>query len=79
MPSNRSKGKGVPAPARVDDVGRGSEPTSIAPAARSTSPTCMGANVAVITKGDGFVWVKRKHYFAPEYNPRVVARYQQGG
>jgi hypothetical protein len=36
-------------------------------------------DVAVITKGDGFVWVKRKHYFAPEYNPRVIARYQQGG
>lgn len=36
-------------------------------------------DVAVITKGDGFVWVKRKHYFSPEYNPRVVARYQQGG
>jgi hypothetical protein len=36
-------------------------------------------DVAVITKGDGFVWVKRKHYFSPEYNPRVIARYQQGG
>ena len=36
-------------------------------------------DVAVITKGDGFVWVKRKHYFAPEYNPRVIARYQHGG
>ena len=36
-------------------------------------------DVAVITKGEGFVWVKRKHYFSPEYNPRVVARYQQGG
>jgi hypothetical protein len=36
-------------------------------------------DVAVITKGDGFVWVKRKHYFEPEYNPRVIARYQRGG
>ena len=36
-------------------------------------------DVAVITKGDGFVWVKRKHYFSPEYNPRVIARYEQGG
>ena len=36
-------------------------------------------DVAVITKGDGFVWVKRKHYFSPEYNPRVIARYQQRG
>jgi hypothetical protein len=32
-------------------------------------------DVAVITKGDGFVWVKRKHYFSPELNPRVMARY----
>jgi polyhydroxyalkanoate synthesis regulator phasin len=31
-------------------------------------------DVAVITKGDGFVWMKRKHYFAPEINPRYVAR-----
>lgn len=36
-------------------------------------------DVALITKGDGFVWVKRKHYFAAELNPRVIARYQQGG
>ena len=25
-------------------------------------------DVAVITKGDGFVWVERKHYFRPELN-----------
>jgi len=31
-------------------------------------------DVAVITKGDGFVWTKRKHYFAAELNPRYVAR-----
>ena len=36
-------------------------------------------DVAVITKGDGFVWVKRKHYFDPDLNPRVIARYGQGG
>ena len=36
-------------------------------------------DVAVITKGDGFVWIKRKHYFSPEYNPRAMARYEQGG
>ncbi|MCY4369060.1 MAG: hypothetical protein OXF41_06480 [bacterium] len=27
-------------------------------------------DVAVISKGDGLVWIKRKHYFAPEMNPR---------
>lgn len=26
-------------------------------------------DVAVISKGDGFVWVKRKHYFDQEHNP----------
>lgn len=26
-------------------------------------------DVAVITKGDGFIWTKRKHYFKPELNP----------
>lgn len=32
-------------------------------------------DVAVITKGDGFVWVKRKHYFDPKLNPRAMGRY----
>ncbi len=36
-------------------------------------------DVAVITKGDGFVWIKRKHYFNPQFNPRVMARYQKEG
>ena len=26
-------------------------------------------DVAVISKGDGFIWVKHKHYFKPELNP----------
>ena len=26
-------------------------------------------DVAIISKGDGFVWIKRKHYFKPELNP----------
>lgn len=32
-------------------------------------------DVAIITKGDGFVWVKRKHYFQPELNPQFFDRY----
>lgn len=36
-------------------------------------------DVAVITKGDGFVWVKRKHYFDQALNPRVIARYMREG
>ena len=26
-------------------------------------------DVAVLSKGDGFVWIKRKHYFNRELNP----------
>lgn len=32
-------------------------------------------DVAVISKGDGFVWIKRKHYFRPELNPFFLANY----
>ena len=32
-------------------------------------------DVAVISKGDGFVWIKRKHYFKPELNPHFFANY----
>ena len=31
-------------------------------------------DVAIITKGDGFVWIKRKHYFDPTLNPRFFLR-----
>lgn len=34
-------------------------------------------DVAVISKGDGLVWIKRKHYFAPELNPRYFGRDQR--
>jgi len=34
-------------------------------------------DVAVITKGDGFIWIKRKHYFDPELNARFFVRQQQ--
>lgn len=34
-------------------------------------------DVAVITKGDGFVWIRRKHYFDPALNPRYIARHYQ--
>ena len=27
-------------------------------------------DVAIITKGDGFIWLKRKHYFDRKYNPQ---------
>ncbi|MDE3260310.1 MAG: hypothetical protein OYM47_20945 [Gemmatimonadota bacterium] len=31
-------------------------------------------DVAIITKGDGLIWIKRKHYFSPELNPSYFAR-----
>lgn len=31
-------------------------------------------DVAVISKSDGFIWIKRKHYFEPSLNPRYIAR-----
>jgi hypothetical protein len=31
-------------------------------------------DVAVISRGEGFVWVKRKHYFDPILNPRYFHR-----
>jgi hypothetical protein len=32
-------------------------------------------DVAIISKGDGFVWIKRKHYFTSELNPTFVKNY----
>lgn len=32
-------------------------------------------DVAIITKGDGFVWIKRKHYFDPTLNHHFFANY----
>lgn len=33
-------------------------------------------DVAVISKGDGLIWIKRKHYFSPELNHRFFDRDQ---
>ena len=32
-------------------------------------------DVAIITKGDGFIWMKRKHYFSKEYNRHFFENY----
>lgn len=32
-------------------------------------------DVAVISKGDGFIWIRRKHYFNPELNPHFISKY----
>lgn len=34
-------------------------------------------DVAVITKGDGFIWAKRKHYFDPSINPRAITKFKR--
>mgnify|MGYP001604446777 CR=1 FL=1 len=31
-------------------------------------------DVAVISKNDGFIWIKRKHYFDPKLNPRYFTK-----
>lgn len=31
-------------------------------------------DVAVLTKGDGFIWIKHKHYVDPHLNPRYLGR-----
>ncbi len=31
-------------------------------------------DIAIISKGDGFVWIKRKHYFDPALNPSYFYR-----
>ena len=33
-------------------------------------------DVAVISRGDGFVWIDRKHYFKAELNPAFIQNYQ---
>jgi hypothetical protein len=32
-------------------------------------------DVAVISKGDGFIWIRRKHYFKAELNPWFLQKY----
>ncbi len=32
-------------------------------------------DVAVISKGDGLIWIKRKHYFDPKLNHHFLSNY----
>ena len=36
-------------------------------------------DVAVITKAEGLIWIKRKHFFRPDLNQRYFARFSDGG
>ena len=29
-------------------------------------------DLAIISKGEGFIWLKRKHYFKSELNPQYI-------
>ena len=43
----------------------------------STDAETVGGptDVALISKSDGFIWIKRKHYFKPELNHHFFANY----
>ena len=43
----------------------------------SHDPETVGGpiDVAVISKGDGFIWINRKHYFDPKLNHHFFANY----
>lgn len=44
----------------------------------STVETVGGpVDVAIVTKGDGFIWKNRKHYFDPELNSQFFERYKK--
>lgn len=36
-------------------------------------------DVAIISKGDGFIWINRKHYFDPKFNVSFIDRYLRLG
>ena len=42
---------------------------------RRMQPGEETVDVAVISKGDGFVWINRKHYFKPELNEAFFQNY----
>jgi hypothetical protein len=43
----------------------------------TADPETVGGpiDVAVISKGDGLIWIKRKHYFSPELNHHFFSNY----
>ena len=40
-----------------------------------TDTVALPIDVAVISKGDGFIWIKRKHYFEPALNQHFFSNY----
>jgi hypothetical protein len=52
--------------------------TALKRKANPTAETVGGpTDVAVISKGDGLVWIKRKHYFDPNLNPDFFVRHNK--
>jgi hypothetical protein len=50
--------------------------TSLKRRVSSDAETVGGAiDVALISKGDGFVWIKRKYYFPEQLNPQFNRLY----
>ena len=45
---------------------------------RESETVAEPIDVAVISKGDGFIWIKRKHYFQPDLNPGFFTRRYKG-
>jgi hypothetical protein len=45
---------------------------------RDTETVGGPIDVAVISKGDGFIWIKRKHYFKPDLNYHFFQNYLRG-
>lgn len=43
----------------------------------STDKETVGGpvDVAIISKGDGFVWIRRKHYFKADFNNHFLSNY----
>lgn len=56
------------------------EITSLKRKVKDDSESVAGpVDVAVISKGDGFIWLKRKHYFEIEKNPYFLLRQGYNG
>lgn len=54
--------------------------TSIKRRMSSDAETVGGpVDVALISKGDGFIWIRRKHYFKPERNQHFFSNYYSHG
>jgi len=42
-----------------------------------TDTVALPIDVAVISKGDGLVWIKRKHYFNRDLNHQFFSNYHR--